>query len=155
MIRKLAVLLIAFILVATIFLRSQTFLVLAADAYGDQINYVEVWQWNGTAYVLRANFTSTGQSVRVEDNHVIKFVVSIKFNSTFASSQAEAISYTRVYMNITNGGTIWNNEELNNTECTGPTGNFYYLKEEGIWNSTGKPVAGVTYACSIVYQGYY
>lgn len=129
-------------------------LVYAADSYGNDINYVEVWQYNGTAWNLLANFTSTGGSVRVHDSWPTNFTVGIKLNSTLVSSTSDAIAYTRVYMNITDGGTIWNNAELNNTFCS-LSGSYYYLTEQGYWNQTGKPMAGVTYACSILYQAYY
>lgn len=127
-------------------------LAFASDSYGDDINFIEVWQWNSSQYVLEANFTSTGGSCLVEEDQPIKVVVSIKFNDTLASSEAEAISYTRVYMNISVG--IWTNEELNHTSCV-HNGDFYWLKENGIWNQTEYPMAGVTYECSILYQGYY
>jgi hypothetical protein len=90
----------------------------------------------------------------VHDSWPTNFTVGIQINSTLASSTAEAISYTRVYMNITDGGSIWNNVELNNTACE-LSGSYYYLTEQGHWNATGKPVAGVTYACSVLYQAYY
>jgi len=125
-----------------------------ADSYGNDINYVEVWQWNGSAYVLKHNFTSSGGSTRVNDGQVVKFVVSIKLNDTLASSNTEAVDYTKVLMNITDGGSIWTNEELNNTAVSS-SGGFYWLKEEGIWNQTGYPQAGVTYTCDILYQAYY
>lgn len=153
--RKLTIaIVIAGILISTIFLHSETWLVVAADSFGNDINFIEVWQWNGTGYILKANFTSTDQSVRVHDGDAIKFVVSIKFNSTFADSTAEAIEFTRIHMNITDGGTIWNNEELNNTSCS-LVGSFYMLQEEGVWNNTGYPAAGVVYTCNVLYQGYY
>jgi hypothetical protein len=125
--------------------------VFAVDSYGNDINFIEVWQYNGTGYVLLANFTSSGGSVRVHDSWVINFTIGIRFNSTLASSTSEAISYTRVYMNITG---IWTNVELNNTSCT-LIGSYYYLTEQGHWNQTGYPQAGVTYECSVLYQGYY
>jgi len=125
-----------------------------ADAYGNDINYVEIWQFNGTTWVLKANFTSSGGSVRINDNQQVKFNVGIKLNSTLASSSNEAISYTRVYMNITyDSNFIWQNVELNNTSCQ-LVGNFYYLIETGIW-STNLPIAGKTYACTVLYQAYY
>ena len=130
-------------------------LVYASDSYGNDINSIEVWQWNDSAYNLKANFTSTGGSVRVHDGWVINFTVSIKMNNTLVSSTSEAIDYTRVYMNITyNSNFIWNNIELNNTSCE-LIGNFYYLKEQGHWNQTDYPQSGITYECSVLYQGYY
>ena len=124
----------------------------AADAYGNDIQFVEIHQYNGSAWNLVENFTSSGGSTRVHDGWPTNFSVSIKFNSTFASSTAEAISYTRVYMNISQS--VWTNEELNNTACS-LIGDFYVLEEEGHWNQTGKPESGVTYECSVLYQGYY
>ena len=130
-------------------------IVYAADAYGSDITHIEIYHHNGTAWVLVGNCTSSsGQSYSVHDTWPIKFLVNMKFNNTLASSTAEAISYTRVYMNITNGGSIWTDEELNNTACS-EVGDFYELEEEGVWNATGYPVAGVTYECSVLYQGYY
>lgn len=131
-----------------------TRMVFAADSYGNDINFVEVWQHNGTDWNLLDNFTTTGGSVRVHDSWVLNFTVGIMVNSTLVSSVSDAIAYTRVYMNITDGGAIWNNVELNNTACS-LNGSYYYLTEQGHWNATGKPVAGVTYACSILYQAYY
>jgi len=124
------------------------------DVYGNDINYVEIWQFNGTTWVLKANFTASGGSVRINDNQQVKFNVGIRLNSTLASSTAEAVSYTRVLMNITFDGTfVWQNVELNNTSCV-LVGGFYYLVETGTWN-TNLPVAGKTYACTVLYQAYY
>lgn len=124
----------------------------AADAYGNDVEFVEIYQYDGSAWNLVENFTSSGGSCRVHDGWPTNFTVSIKFNSTLASSTAEAIDYTRLYMNISES--IWTNEELNNTACS-LVGSFYILTEEGHWNQTGKPVAGTTYECSVSYQGYY
>lgn len=126
-------------------------LVYAADAYGNDIQYVEIWQWNGTVWILMHNLTASGGTYRINDNQPTKFVVNIKFNSTLATDQTQAIDYTRVYMNIT---AVWTNVELNNTSCV-LVGGFYILKEQGLWNVTGQPQAGVTYACTVLYQGYY
>jgi len=127
-------------------------LVYGSDAYGNDIQFVEVHQYNGSAWNLVHNFTSSGGSCRVHDGWITNFTVSIKFNSTFASNNEEAISYTRVYMNISES--VWTNEELNNTACS-LVGSFYILEEQGCWNQTGKPESGVTYECSVLYQGYY
>lgn len=131
-------------------------IVYGADAYGSDIDYVEIWQWNGTDYVLRHNITTDpgGATYRIYNEQVVKFIVSIMFNDTLASSNQEAIDFTKVYANITDGGSSWNNAEFNNTACSS-SGGFYWLKEEGVWNQTGKPTGGVTYAVSIRYDGYY
>ncbi|MFN3329235.1 MAG: hypothetical protein ACK40U_10395 [Fervidobacterium pennivorans] len=121
-----------------------------ADAYGNDIVYIEVWQGGS----LKANFTSTGGSVRIDANQQVDFVVCIKFNSTLASSESEAISYTKVLMNITySGNYIWQNKELNNTSIFLSNG-FYWLKEVGNWTSN-LPQEGITYNCAVLYQGYY
>jgi len=125
------------------------------DSYGNVIVYLCIYQWNGSAWILKLNHTTDASfSTRLVANYPVKFTVKWRLNNTLASSEAEAVSYTRVYMNITNGGTIWNNEELNNTS-TSSDADYYYGVEEGIWNQTGKPVAGTTYSCSALYQAYY
>lgn len=129
-------------------------LVYAADSYSNDIGFVEVWQYNTTAWTMLANFTTTGGSVRIHDSWATNFTVGICINSTLVSSTSEAIAYTRIYMNITDGGSVWNNAELNNTSCS-LSGSYYYLTEQGHWNATGKPETGVTYACSVLYQAYY
>jgi hypothetical protein len=126
-----------------------------ADSYGNDILFIEVWQYNGSGYVLMHNITSTGGTYRINDNQTTLFNVTVCFNSTLASSQSEAVSFTRVYMNITDGGTIWNNQLLTNIAVSGPTNGFYYLVKQATWNSTGYPVAGTTYSISTLYQGYY
>lgn len=118
------------------------------DSYGNDINYIEIWQYNGTDYILKANFTSSGGSTRINDNQTTKFVVGIRFNDTLASTNEEAMEYTKVMMNITG---VWTSMELNNTSCQLIDG-FYYLREEGIWSHL---IAGETYECSVLYQGYY
>ncbi|MGP3705246.1 MAG: hypothetical protein ACKD6O_08160 [Candidatus Bathyarchaeota archaeon] len=120
---------------------------LAVDSYGNDITFVEVWEDAS----LKANFTSSGGSVSVNASKQIKFVVGAKFNSTLASSQSEAVNYTRVYMNITG---VWTNVLLNNTGVSGPSGGFYWLSWEGIL-APNTLSEGQTYGCSIVYQGYY
>ena len=116
------------------------------DVYGNDITHVEIWE-DG---VLKANYTSSDEVVRVNASKTIKFVVGIKLNSTLASSQNEAIEYTKILMNITG---IWTNKELNNTSCTLANG-FYWLKEEGIL-SPNTLSEGQTYDCSVLYKAYY
>ena len=124
----------------------QYYTVLAVDSYGDDINYIEVWEGD----TLKANFTSSGGTVKVNASKLIRFVVGIQFNSSLAGSSQEAIDYTRVYMNITG---VWTNVELNNTACQ-HSGSWYYLKEEG--NLTANTLnEGETYECAVLYQGYY
>jgi len=121
-------------------------LVFAADSYGNDIKYIEVWEGN----TLKANFTSGGGTVRVNASNTITFNVSICINSTLVSSSDEAVSYTAVYVNITG---IWTNVELNNTSVV-PNGSFYYLIEKGVLNA-GTLSEGQTYDCSVLYKAYY
>jgi hypothetical protein len=121
-------------------------LVFAADSYGHDIKYIEVWEGD----MLKANFTASGGSVRINASNTITFNVSICLNSTLASSTSEAVSYTAVYMNITG---IWTNVELNNTSVV-LNGSFYYLIEKGVLNA-GTLTEGQTYDCSVLYKAYY
>lgn len=129
-------------------------IVWAADSYDNDIDYIEVWQWNGSAWELIANFTASEGSVSVVHEQPINFTVGIRFNSTLADDAAEAVSYTRVYCNITNGGSVWTNEELNNTSSS-LVGSYYRITEQGYWNMTGYPAEGVSYTVRFLYEGYY
>ena len=117
-----------------------------ADSYGNDILYIEVWEGN----TFKANFTSSGGTVRVNASNTITFNVSICLNSTLASSTSEAVSYTAVYMNVTG---VWTNVELNITSVV-LNGNFYYLVEKGVLNA-GTLTEGQSYDCSVLYKAYY
>jgi len=102
---------------------------------------------------LRANFTVSGGSVRVDAHKQIKIVVSVRLNSSLASSNSEAIDYTKVLVNITDGSSyVWLNKELNNTSCV-LSGNYYYLREEGLLAEDSLS-EGVTYEVSVKYEAY-
>lgn len=130
--------------------------VFGADAYGNDITFCEVYQYNGSSWNLVTNFTSSGGSTRIHDSWQTFFVVGSKLNSSLASSQSEASNYTEVYMNITaiGGGSVWTNVVLNETSCTGPTSSYYWLKDMGNWTSS-LPTSGVTYNCSVEFRSYY
>jgi hypothetical protein len=117
------------------------------DAYGNDIKFIEVWEGN----TLKANFTASGGSVRVNASKAITFNVTIWFNNTLASSQSEAVSYTRVYLNITG---VVTNAELANVKVSGPTGGFYILVERYVV-AAGTLSEGQNYECTFKYQGYY
>jgi hypothetical protein len=122
---------------------------------GMDINFINVYQYDsGTSlWVLRANFTTSGDSVRISDSQEVRFEVGYKFNKTLAGSEAYAYSNTTVTMNITVG--IWNNVALNTTIVTGQSdATYYYLIRQGDWNVT-LPVGGTTYTCTFLYRGYY
>jgi len=117
------------------------------DAYGNDIKFIEVWEGS----VLKANFTASGGSVRVNASKAITFNVTIWFNSTLASSQSEAVSYTRVYLNITG---VVTNAELANVKVSGPVGGYYILVERYVV-AAGTLSEGQSYECTFKYQGYY
>jgi hypothetical protein len=120
---------------------------------GMDIDFINVYQSDGVDWVLRANFTSSGGSVRISDSQETRFEVGYKFNKTLAGSEAYAYSNTTVTMNITVG--IWNNVDLNTTIVTGQSdATYYYLIRQGDWNAT-LPVGGTTYTCTFLYRGYY
>jgi len=137
---------IALLIVALLGFSHDGFVSLVFAAYGNDLKYIEVWEGN----TLKANFTSSGGTVRVNASNTITFNVSICINSTLVSSSAEAVSYTAVYMNITG---IWTNMELNNTSVV-LNGSFYYLIEKGVLNA-GTLSEGQTYDCSVLYKAYY
>ena len=117
------------------------------DAFGNDIKFIEVWEGS----VLKANFTASGGSVRVNASKAITFNVTIWFNSTLANSQSEAVSYTKVLLNITG---IVTNAELTNVKVSGPVGGFYILVERYVV-AAGTLSEGQSYACTFKYQGYY
>jgi len=126
--------------------------VYGADSYGNDITHIHVYQ-NGS---LLVNFTATGGSQRINDSVSMHFEVYVKINSSLVSSEAEAISYTRVNMSIMNVNTtyVWNNVPLNSSGTASLVGSYYYHQKYGDWTSS-LPVAGVTYNCTVVYQAYF
>ena len=144
LIPPLIILLITLILLSP---KQQTLNLVFAQTEGN-IQYVEVWQLEGSNYVLKANFTEDG-SVSVNGSQWFKFVVCHRFNSSYANNEQEAIDYTKILMNITS---IWTNKELNNTSCT-LNENWYILKEVGYLNQTLSE--GETYECTVLQKGYY
>jgi len=145
------------ILIFTIFSYSQMPILIVygspEDDMGNDVVYVEIWQYNGSSWNLQANFTNEGQG-KLNDNQQVRFLIMIKYNSTLASSENEAIQNTKVLMNITyNSNFVWQNTELNNTSCI-LADNFYWLKEEGNW-TTNLPQQAITYNAKILYQSYW
>lgn len=122
------------------------------DAYGNVIEWLCVYQWNGTVYNLLLNVTSNATwSQRVQDSLAINLTMKLRLNITFASDNSEAISYTKILCNIS---TIWTNEEFNNTAISSDA-SYYYLTEEGHWNQTGYPQSGTDYDVETRYEAYY
>ena len=130
-------------------------LLVFADSYSNDINNIEVWQYNGSAWNLMVNFTTSGGSQRIHDGWPTSFIVQVKLNTSLASSASEAHSYTRVNMSIVDGGTVWPiSTMLNDSGTPSSSGGFWYVKKLGNWTSS-LPSPGVTYSCNATFQAYY
>jgi hypothetical protein len=130
-------------------LHNGVFLVYAADEYGSDINFVEVWQYEDSAWILRHNITSSS-TYRISDSQPTSFVVNVKFNETLAEDEDQAADYTRVTMNITG---VWTSESLNYTSIS-TADDFYWLVYVGNWTES-LPTAGESYSVSVLFEGYY
>lgn len=127
--------------------------VYAEDSYGNDIIYIEEWQYNGTAYHLLLNTTTMNETTALDGNRSIQFFVCMRLNDTLAPNNATAITYTRILMNITyNTSFIWTNEVLNNTNSV-HDGDYYYVKANGLW-ANPPPQDGVLYTTAIKYWIY-
>jgi len=123
------------------------------DSYGNVIVWMCIYQHNGSAWNLLQNVTSSSNwTQRVVDSQPINFTVKWRLNDTLATSEAEAVTFTKVTMNISQS--VWTNEELNITS-TDSDASFYYGIERGHWNQTGMPASGVTYEVATKYEAYY
>jgi len=122
-----------------------------ADALDNDINAIYIYQPIDTALDTQV---ATNQSYRIVGAVNMSFIVEIQLNDTLAVSTGEAISYTKVTMNITEGvNAILTNEELTNINCT-HLGDYYILYETTQWVSS-LPEDGKTYVCAIKYEAYY
>lgn len=125
------------------------------DAYGNVIVNLTIHQHNGTAWnELLFWDNDTDWSVRVEPDFAINLTLWVRLNNTLASSENQAVSFTRVFCNITDGGSIWNNVEFNNTD-TGSDATYYYCQEQGFWNDSGYPATGINYNVNTTYDAFY
>jgi len=127
------------------------------DAYGDCIYEGSVWQ----SSVMKGNVTynnyTSGVQVKVDALTATTFNCTVKLNSTFASSTSEAISNTRVYLNITytNGTVVVSSTEMTDYSATGPSGDQYTVYSYYLWNDpTHHPIAGTTYYVWFRYEVY-
>jgi len=135
------------------------YVVWASDSYGDDINDTKVSQYNTSQWVLIQQFSANG-SARITDSWQTSFLVTVKINGSLLATNTSsgADTATRVNMTIVqadNGANIiWNNLSLNSTGTPSYASPYWYVAKLGNWTSS-LPVAGVTYNCTIVYQGYY
>jgi len=128
-----------------------------ADAYGNDIKWIYVEQYNGTGWDLVNNYTATGGSDRILDTQPINFTAFTCFNKTYAASEAEALSFTRVNITISESGSPiagWNNIAMNESATVSSDADFYYLTSYGNWTAP-LPEAGKTYNCTFAYQTYF
>ena len=160
-----------------------TFIVHASgspDSYGNRIVAIWVGEWNDTladyqfpygqckhAYtesgtntfdglniiaditgVTLHEYTVAGFSLRVYDDNPLKIIIKCAGNKTLISDPSTEM---RAYINITG---IVTNQAM--TYYSKGTGIFYYLATfYYVWNSTGKPQAGITYNTAVWYEAYY
>lgn len=129
------------------------------DAYGQQIQFVLIHQYESGAWVLRKNVTtalySAGYDVDVYPAEATRFLVCTEYNDDFntAKTESEALADVRVYITISGG-------ELAQTLMTDinatyrATGDWWRGWSSYTWNSTGKPTAGASYTVTIQYQAF-
>jgi hypothetical protein len=129
----------------------------AADAYGQDIEWIHVVQYNGTAWNLVKNFTATAGSERILAGYQVNFTVAVRLNYTFAGSSSDASSFSRVNATISTGGTPlsgWSNVPCNQTVTPTQNGTYWYVWFYANWTSP-TPVGGNTYNCTFLYQAYF
>jgi hypothetical protein len=152
------VFLIGFLIASLLIYSPNSFIeVHASDAYGNDIKWIYVEQYNGTAWNLVYNYTSSGGSNRILDNQKINFTVFTCLNKTYASSTAEALSFSRVNVTISTGGSPisgWSNIPCNQSATVLSDATYYYVTSFANW-TTPLAIAGSTYNCTFVYQAYF
>jgi len=127
------------------------------DAYGDRIKEVSVWQ----SSVMKGNVTysnyTSGVQINVDALTATQFNVSVLLNNTFASSTAEAITNTRVYLNITysNSTVVISTTEITDYYAVDNGDATYTVYSYYLWDdATHHPIAGVTYYVWLNYEVY-
>ena len=135
------------------------FVVYASDSYGDDINDTVISQYNTTWTQI---IDATGNtSAKCDPNLQISFLVTVKINgsiigtntSSYAQNTATMVNMTIVQADNASN-IIWNNLTLNATGTPSFTSPYWYCSKLGNWTSN-LAQSGVTYNCTITYQGYY
>jgi len=179
--KKLFTVPIIFLLAFALFFASQphyaTLIVYASgtpDSYGDRIVSLCLQYWNGTAWVyftdgytydgdiheFPGDVTTAHEYVsgqiwwRVPDNTPLKFRVATQLNYSFASSTSDAVSKTKVYINITSSGYSLTNQLFGDAVGIDRT-TYWIVVSLYTWNVTGQPFAGNSYDIVIRYEAYY
>lgn len=120
------------------------------------IKWIEVQQYNGSAWNQINNYTTTGGSDRILAGQKVNFTVEVSFNKTLASTIGDAQSNTRVNGTIGIGSdhSIWNNVALNLSATYQSDATYWYVWFVGNWTSS-LAVGGSTYNCTFTYEGNY
>lgn len=129
------------------------------DSYGDDINWIYTEQWNGSAWILVKNFTTSADSARITDSNRVNFTADAKYNVTLAVDNATARSYTKMNISIDfiNGTSLtpaWDNIAMNQSSLSWNDTQFYYINFYANWTSP-LPAQGCSYNCTFNYQPYY
>jgi len=137
------------------------------DAYGNRIQQLTVEQLNGAWAQVGDTYTysnytyPTGFSISCSSNKNTRFNVTVYINNTFASSAADAVTKTRVYITIATGGyegtpeSGWNSRLMDDGHTEGSTGSYYWVKLYESWTTAGRPAAGTVYYVTIDYDAWY
>jgi len=168
---------IVFVLVLTIFIQSPTtgiHLVFAngtPDAFNNQIVSICISTYNGTDWNYNINgyyggtdsielpsdvtnhvvYSSGNIYWRITATYPVRFRVVTYMNKTLADSAYDAIIFTNIYMNITDGGYSLINEHY--PSGTGSSLNATYWKVISTydWSVGGLPQAGILYNLEVAY----
>ena len=119
---------------------------------GEQILTVEVYQWTGAAYTLRGQVTSSGGTIQVEEDQKVRFYIYVLVGYDPAFSEAQALTYTRVYFAM--AGEVSSTLMDGGTVTTVYPDVAYEVRYEYVWDDSPKPEAGETYSCTFTYQVY-
>jgi len=170
-----------FVLALTLFFAVQqnytTMLVYASgtpDAYGNRIMSLCLQRWNGTAWVyftdgytydgniheMPADVTAMHEYIsgqnwwRVPDNTPLKFRIAVELNYSFATTTDDAVSKTKVYINITASGYSLTNQLFGSAVGIDRT-SYWVVVSLYTWNVTGQPNSGIEYNVGLRYEVYY
>jgi len=128
------------------------------DSYGDIISGVHLRQWNSSEtpgfewqevfWVNSYDYTE-GLYYQVQPNAKIYFLILVLLNETLASTPAEALARTAVYLTLTS---VWENQLANDyTYCMNEAvGGFWYCEYREYWDAG--PAANTQYALAVEYQ---
>jgi len=127
------------------------------DEYSNRIEYVYIFQyigsWQQKCYITVNNYTS-GMTVKLSAGYNVRFNVTVRLNSTFASddNDAKVNSKVNLIVKFSNGTEVFN-VEMQEYAVTSDS-NYYYISSYYDWTSN-LPIEGETYNVEIKYYAYY